>query len=114
VTDTGGGTGTSANFAITVQAATEPPSAAITATPNGGKAPQTIAFNAAGSRDPNRGGSIKEYSFNFGDGSAWVIQKTATASHAYTSAASYIASVTVTDHRAGGTACATVTVKTTQ
>jgi PKD repeat protein len=96
-----------------VKSASEPPTAVITATPSSGNAPLAVAFNASGSRDPNSGGSIKQYSFNFGDGSALATQKTPTVKHTYTSAASHIASVTVTD-KEGETSTATVTVKTTQ
>jgi PKD repeat protein len=113
VTDTGGGTGTSASVTIAVKAATAAPTAAITATPTSGTAPMKVSFNAAGSHDPNSGGAIKQYSFNFGDGSAYVVQTTPTVSHTYTAAASHIASVTVTDAE-GGTASASVTVKTAQ
>jgi PKD repeat protein len=72
-----------------------------------------VSFNASGSHDPNSGGSIKQYSFNFGDGSAYVVQTTPTVSHTYSAAANHIASVTVTDAE-GGTASASVTVKTAQ
>jgi pseudomonalisin/xanthomonalisin len=113
VTDTGGGTGTSAKVAISVHAPTQPPVAAIAATPSSGTVPLTVKFNASGSHDPNSGGSIKQYSFNFGDGSALVTQSTPTVSHVYSAAANHVASVTVTDGE-GGTASATVTVKTTQ
>ncbi len=113
VTDSGGGTGTSSKVAITVRSPTQAPVAAITATPNSGTVPLTVKFNASSSHDPNSGGSIKQYSFNFGDGSALVTQTTSTVSHSYTSAASHVASVTVTDSE-GGTESATVTVKTTQ
>jgi pseudomonalisin len=113
VTDSGGGTGTSPKVAITVHAPTQAPVAAMTATPNTGTAPLTVKFNASGSHDPNSGGSIKQYSFNFGDGSALVTQSTPSVSHVYSSAANHVASVTVTDIE-GGTASATVTVKTTQ
>jgi pseudomonalisin len=113
VTDSGGGTGTSSKVSITVHAPTQPPTASIAATPSTGAAPLTVKFNASGSHDPNSGGSIKQYSFNFGDGSALVTQSTSTVSHVYTAAASHVASVTVTDSE-GATASATVTVKTTQ
>jgi len=113
VTDTGGGTGTSASVAITVKSATPAPTAAIAATPSSGTAPMKVSFNASGSHDPNSGGSIKQYSFNFGDGSAYVVQTTPTVSHTYSAAANHIASVTVTDAE-GGTASASVTVKTAQ
>lgn len=112
VTDTGGGTGTSPNVAITTHAPSQPPVAALRATPASGHVPLTVVFNAAGSRDPNSGGSITLYSFNFGDGSRLVTHSAATATHTYTSAATEVASVTVTDHE-GGTASATVKVKIT-
>jgi pseudomonalisin len=113
VTDSGGGTGTSASVTITVKSATAAPTAAMTATPTSGTAPMKVSFNASGSHDPNSGGSIKQYSFNFGDGSAYVVQTTPTVSHTYSAAANHIASVTVTDAE-GGTASASVTVKTAQ
>jgi PKD repeat protein len=112
VTDTGGGTGTSSNVKISVKAATAAPTASMTATPTSGAAPLTVNFNASASKDPNSGGSITKYSFNFGDGSSPVNSSTATVSHEYTTAASHVASVTVTD-KEGGTASATLTIKTT-
>jgi PKD repeat protein len=113
VTDTGGGTGTSSNATIAVTAPAQAPTAALKATPASGTAPLAVEFNASDSIDPNSGGSIKQYSFNFGDGSAWVVQKTAKVKHTYTSAATSVASVTVTDAE-GGTASASVKVKTAQ
>lgn len=112
VTDTGGGTGTSPSVTITVQAPSQPPAAAISATPGSGHAPLTVSFNASGSHDPNSGGAITQYSFNFGDGTAPVVQSAATVSHTYTVAANHIASVTVTDSE-GGSASASVKIKIT-
>ncbi len=113
VTDTGGGTGTSANVTITVQRPTQPPVATLSATPTSGRAPLTVNFNASGSRDPNSGGAITQYTFNFGDGGAPLTQRSATVSHTYTVAATHIASVTVTDSE-GGTASASVKVRITR
>lgn len=110
VTDTGGGTGTSPDVTISVQAPAQPPVAALTASPANGKAPLTVTFNASGSNDPNSGGSITQYTFNFADGSAPLTQSSPTVSHAYTAAAKYTASVIVTDSE-GGTASATANVK---
>ena len=84
-----------------MQAPSQPPAAAISATPGSGHAPLTVSFNASGSHDPNSGGAITQYSFNFGDGTAPVVQSAATVSHTYTVAANHIASVTVTDSEGG-------------
>lgn len=48
------------------------PTAVITATPQSGVAPLTVAFSAASSADPNSGGSILGYEWNFGDGTTSV------------------------------------------
>lgn len=109
VSDSGDGSATSAHLPITVKAASAPPTAAMTATPASGSAPLAVVFNAAGSSDPNSGGSIKQYSFNFGDGSALATQKTPSVKHTYATATSHVASVTVTDAE-GGTATTSVTV----
>jgi PKD repeat protein len=84
--------------------------ALLTATPASGTAPLAVTLDASASRAPLDGGQLKLYTFNFGDGSAPVTQSTPTASHTYTSAATDVASVTVTDSE-GGTASATVKVK---
>jgi pseudomonalisin len=112
VSDSGGGTGTSPGVTISVTAPTQPPTAGLSATPTSGKEPLKVSFNASGSNDPNSGGSITQYSFNFGDGTAPVTQSAATASHTYTAVATHVASVTVTD-KEGGTASASVSVKVT-
>jgi pseudomonalisin len=109
VSDTGDGSATSAHLPITVKAPSAPPTAAMTATPSSGSTPLAVVFNAAGSSDPNSGGSIKQYSFNFGDGSALATQKTPSVKHTYATASSHIASVTVTDAE-GGTATTSMTV----
>ncbi len=109
VSDSGGGTGTSPVVQINVVAANQPPTATLTAKPKTGTTPLTVKFNASGSTDPNSGGAIKQYVFNFGDGTAQAVQKTPTVSHQYTTAGRYIANVIVTDTE-GGTASASVTV----
>ena len=108
-TDTGGGTGTSPNVVISAQEPVQPPTAALVATPTNGAAPLTVAFSASGSHDPNSGGSITHYSFNFGDGSAVVNQTSPTISHTYETSDNYVASVTVTDSE-NGTARATTNI----
>jgi PKD repeat protein len=84
----------------------------LSASPTSGKKPLTVSFNASGSKDPNSGGSIVQYSFNFGDGTAVVTQSAPTISHTYTGATTHVASVTVTD-KEGGTASASVKIKVT-
>lgn len=113
VADTGGGKGSSKAVKITVKAPSQPPTAAITATPSSGRVPLNVAFDASGSHDPNTGGAITQYSFNFGDGSALVTKRAATVRHTFTSSAAHLVSVTVTDSE-GDMATATVTVTTTQ
>jgi pseudomonalisin len=112
VFDSEGGKGTSPVTKVQVKAASEPPSASLAATPNSGSAPMTVQFNASGSSDPNKGGSITQYAFNFGDGSAQVVQAQPTVSHQYKSAASYVASVVVTD-KEGATASTSAAITAT-
>ncbi|HEY3834026.1 MAG TPA: PKD domain-containing protein [Acidimicrobiia bacterium] len=52
-------------------------------------------FNGGGSSDPNSGGSITSYSWDFGDGSPTA--SGSTASHSYSAANSYTVTLTVTD-----------------
>lgn len=113
VSDTGGGTATSSNVTITVNAPAQSPTAALSASPSTGKTPLTVIFDASQSRDPNPNGSITQYTFNFADGSAPMTQSSPTATHVYTAAARYTASVTVTDSE-DGTASTTVGLRVKQ
>ena len=72
----------------------QPPTAAATAAPTNGTAPLQVAFDGSGSRDPD--GSIVSYAWNFGDGSS---ANGVTATHTYTNANTYIATLTVTDNQ---------------
>ncbi len=79
-------------IAINVKPINDPPVAIAIANPNAGTAPQLVNFDGTGSYDKDNG--IVSYAWNFGDGS------TATgtsASHTYTAAGSFQASLTVTD-----------------
>lgn len=113
VVDSAGGKGTSPATTVQVKAVTQPPSASLTATPNSGAAPMTVQLNATGSSDPNKGGSITKYAFNFGDGSAQVVQAQPTVSHQYKTVANYVASVVVTD-KEGATASTSTPVTTSK
>jgi PKD repeat protein len=63
----------------------------------GGAAPVgvPVSFNAAGSSDPNSGGSISSYAWDFGDGKSG---SGTTPSHAYAKPGTYTVSLTVTDN----------------
>lgn len=91
--------GTGANLA---------PTASFTATPSSGTAPLTVAFDGAGSSDPD--GSIVSYQWSFGDGStANGIRVT----HVYAALGTLSAKLTVTDNAgATNTAQRTITVGT--
>ncbi len=80
-----------------------PPRVSISATPSTGTAPVTVAFTAAATDDD---GTIAAYAWTFGDGGT---STAANPSHAYTTAGSYAARVTVTDDD-GDTATATHTI----
>lgn len=69
------------------------PTAKITATPTTGAAPLTVKFDATGSADSD--GSIVSYIWTFGDGST---ASGSSASHTYTTAANYTATLKVVDN----------------
>ncbi|HZU40171.1 MAG TPA: PKD domain-containing protein [Solirubrobacteraceae bacterium] len=55
-----------------------------------------MTFDASASSDPNAGGAITSYTWNFGDGTS-TSGSTATASHTFSQAGSYLVTLTVTD-----------------
>lgn len=71
-----------------------PPSAAFSESPSVADTVTPVAFNGAGSSDPNAGQSITGYSWNFGDGSP--AGAGATPSHTYASPGTYTVTLTVT------------------
>jgi PKD repeat protein len=85
----------------------QPPAAAISAAPLSGNAPLTVAFSGSGSSDPD--GTIASYAWDFGDGSS---STGVSVSHTYQTAASYTATLTVTDNQ-GAMASATKTIAVT-
>jgi PKD repeat protein len=92
VTDDKNITGTS-TVLIDVWPVNQAPTAAISATPQSGKTPLTVSFDAAGSTDVD--GSVTAYNWDFGDGSPTTSDVDPT--HTYTAAGSYTATLTVTD-----------------
>jgi PKD repeat protein len=81
----------------------QPPLAAISASATSGTVPLTVAFTAVAS-DPD--GSIASYAWTFGDGST---ASTSSASRTYSTAGTYIVTLTVTDDD-GATASASATI----
>ncbi len=74
-----------------------PPIAALVASPTSGAAPLTVNFDASGSVIPAGGcGTIRNYIFNFGDGTQ-ITQSSPTTAHIYTGTATYPARVRVTN-----------------
>ena len=82
-----------------------PPTASFTATPSPVDAGKPVAFNGTASADSD--GTIASHQWNFGDGSTGT---GATASHSYTTAGSYNATLTVRDDY-GLTASSTQAIK---
>ena len=83
-----------------------PPVASFTASSNP-KPGTPVSFNGSGSMDPNAGGSITAYSWNFGDGSPSATGAMVT--HTYPESGQYTVMLTVTDTE-GGTNSVTHTV----
>jgi PKD repeat protein len=83
----------------------QPPLAVIAAAPISGVVPLTVSFSGSGSSDPD--GSIVAQAWNFGDGSAGAAGSAA--SHVYTSAGVYTATLQVTDN-SGLSATQSVTI----
>jgi PKD repeat protein len=73
------------------------PTANLAASPRSGNVPLQVAFDGSGSSDPDSGDSVASYTFDFGDGSQPVTQSTPTATHTYTNAGEFKATLTVTD-----------------
>src|SRR5205085_4181234 len=74
------------------------PTAALTATPQSGKAPLAVSFNGTGSSEPAGAcATINSYTIDYGDGSATQSNSTGLFSHTFNSAGTYNAQLTVSD-----------------
>jgi PKD repeat protein len=92
VTDDDGATGTTTRpVTVTAPPVNEPPVAEFSSTANG----LDVAFNGAASSEA--GGSIAQWSWDFGDTSDVVTETDATVSHTFPAAGSYTVTLTVTD-----------------
>ena len=80
-----------------VQGANRAPHAAVGASPSSGGIPLEVGFDGSDSNDPDFEDAVTSYLWNFGDGSPAVETTTSTASHTYTEAGTYTATLTVRD-----------------
>ncbi|HEY3716603.1 MAG TPA: PKD domain-containing protein [Jatrophihabitantaceae bacterium] len=99
VKDTGGKTSTATMQITVTQPAPpppvdNPPSAALSVSPQSGVAPLSVTADASASTDDN---GIASYAFDFGDGSSVPAQGASTVQHSYPAAGTYTVTVTVTD-----------------
>lgn len=84
-------------FAFSIPKTTQantPPTAVFTVSSSSGQAPLQVAFNGTSSFDSD--GTIVSYTWNFGDGTT---AKGQSASHLYSTAGSFTATLTVTDNQ---------------
>ncbi len=83
---------------LTQDEANQPPVPDLSFSPLDPKVGDSVTFDGRDSTDPDDGGSVEEYRFDFGDGanSGWVT--TATVTHTYTSASTYTARLRVRDN----------------
>lgn len=108
VTDSHGASAT-ASVVVTVQQQ-EPPTARMATSATNGPAPLTVTFDGSGSTDPN--GEQLTYRWTFGNGAT---ATGVTASHTYTTAGTFQATLTVTDPAGNtSTAASTITVTATE
>jgi len=106
----GDGRTASASASAHARALDEPPDAALTVTPTSGPAPLAVTADASASSD-NDATPIRDFTFDFGDGTVVGPQTGATADHTYPNPGAYTVTVTVTDTGdKSSTASTTVTV----
>ncbi len=79
-----------------VRASNAAPAASLSVTPSTGVAPLTVQLDASGSTDND--GTITNYTFSFGDGTANTSGNATSVSHQYTTPGTYYPTVTTTDN----------------
>jgi PKD repeat protein len=95
VTNDAGQTGTTSQT-VTVD---DPPTAAFSASPTPSTPGTSVSFDGSGSAPGAAGGTIQDYSWNFGDGTPTDdTGTTATASHIYSAPGPHTVTLTVTDN----------------
>lgn len=100
--------GAEGRASTTVTVGTGTPTGAMTFLPSAPRVNQPVTFNAS-AITPAQGATIVSYRFNYGDGSPAETGTQAFQSHVYTGAATFVATVTVTDSL-GRTATSSVSV----
>ncbi len=96
---------------VTTVVTGHPPVASFTVSPAPTVA-RPVSFDGAGSKDPNDGGSISSYSWDFGDGTALATGMKVT--HTYAEPGTYNVTLTVTDsERVSASTSRAITVTTT-
>jgi len=83
-----------------------PPKASFTANPPGGQQGVSVAFDGSKSVDPDAGGGIKTYRWDFGDGQSADTTTPAT-THAYGTIGTFTPTLTVIDNQGNASAPAT-------
>jgi PKD repeat protein len=78
---------------ITTTAPIKAPVAKLTVTPSTGTTPLSVTADASASTDPQ--GQALTYAFDFGDGATFAAQGNPVATHSYTTAGTFAATVTV-------------------
>lgn len=86
------------------------PTAVLSADVTSGSAPLTVHFDGGGSSDPDAGDSLT-YVWDFGDGSAPIETSVATATHQYSVAGTFTATLAVRDNHGATSDSATVKVE---
>ena len=97
---------------IAFTAPNQPPTAVLGADVTSGAAPLTITFDGSESSDPDPGDTLT-YTWDFGDLSTPIETTDPTATHAYTTAGSFTASLTVSDNHDATSAPATLAISVT-
>ncbi len=98
------GASTSNTVRVVVTPVNQPPVAVAAADRTSGQAPLSVIYQAAGSYDPDDG--IWQWFWEFGDGGTYY---GGTAYHTYSSAGTWLTTLTVSDHR-GGSSIATIPI----
>ncbi len=96
------------SFTTTAESPTYP-TASFAASPTAPTPGSAVSFNASGAT-PGTGGTIRQYSWNFGDGSSIENDSTPTTSHTYAARGTYTVTLTVTNNAGNDTTSQTVTV----
>jgi PKD repeat protein len=94
---------------IAFTAQNQAPMAVLSADITSGTAPLTVSFDGSGSSDPDLGDTLT-YRWDFGDGSTPIETTNATATHEYSTAGTFAATLSVRDNQGATSAAATLQI----